>query len=485
MTNAVEQPQVNLQSNGIGANNSQDNRTSQRSTMAEIERQQQEARLNADSAKQKQQVYAAIAQYNSSGAEQERIQGQNLIQTGNVKSGIGYGMVGMGSGLMAAGFAMMAIPGAQGAAGGMISSGISTMGQGIQQVAMGNVDKSQGEQALARAQEKLEKATQNEILSKSEAKTLQKEMTRSQLFEMKKALFESMQDEFKPMLEKMGVQTDNMSEEEMMQWFDKFFEDGAKTAANGGILETNLADINGNPMFQDANGDPLTGTFNFLQGENGEFFMVEPLMDEEGNMTVDAEGKPVLNTSKTTKVEDPALKAYLETQFMFAGVAEDMANQLGLSPEDFGQMAMKVNFTDIYSGASPGPLKFVTEGGVMYAQQWDWKNDVPLGPKVPFDDITGGEFDRGNLESYQNAMERSKNALETLGLNAGGDVFDYVNQQETLGYNPPVQGNSIDNLLAMDRDSDAFAEFARMGSSNNNQNILNEPSSDDVPDGEA
>ncbi len=473
MSNTVDQPQVNLTSNNIGSGNN-DNRMSAKSSLADIERQQQEAMLTATAAKQKQQTYTAIAQYNSSGAEQEKIQGKNLVQTGHAKEGMGFGMMGMGHVMMAMG---MAIPGAQ----AMISSGVTMIGQGLQQVVMGKVDVSQGNQALARAQEKLEKATQNNILSQQEGKTVTKEISRSQLFEMKRALLEDMTQEIKPMLDKMGVDTKDMSEDQMGQWFDKMFEDGAKTAANGGVLETNLQDIEGKPMFKDGKGKDLTGTFFFIQDEGGDFYQVESTLDEEGNPVADSNGKPILDPNKSTKVEDPELNNYLKAQFMFADNASSMAEQMGISPEEFAQLAMKVNLTDIKNGTTPGPLKVTNEGGKIYLQQWDWENEVPIGPKTPMDEVSGGNFDRGDMESYQRGMDRSKNALEALGLQSGGTIFNYVNTSEELGYKPggSESGDSINTLLGLGQDSDQFKKFAGIST------VLDSTSSDDLPEGEA
>lgn len=472
MSNTVDQPQVNLTSNNIGSGN--DARMSQKSTLADIERQQQEAMLTASAAKQKQQTYTAIAQYNSSGAEQEKIQGKNLVQSGHAKEGMGFGMMGMGHVMMAMG---MAIPGAQ----AMVSSGMTMIGQGLQQVVMGKVDVSQGNQALARAQEKLEKATQNNILSTQEGNTVKKEISRSQLFEMKRALLEDMTQEIKPMLDKMGVDTKDMSEDQLGQWFDKMFEDGAKTAANGGVLETNLQDIEGKPMFKDSKGKDLTGTFYFIQDEAGDFYQVESTLDKDGNPVADSNGKPILDPDKATKVEDPALTNYLKMQFMFADNATSMAEQMGISPEDFAQLAMKVNLTDIKNGSSPGPLKIITEAGKIYLQQWDWENEVPLGPKTPMDEISGGNFDRGDMESYKRGMDLSKNALEALGLQSGGTIFNYVNGSEELGYKPKGSGSgdSINFLLGLGQDSDQFKKFAGIST------VLDSSSGDDTPDGSA
>lgn len=472
MANTVDQPQLSLTSNSIGSGN--DSRMSQKSTLADIERQQQEAMLTASTAKQKQQTYTAIAQYNSSGAEQEKIQGKNLVQSGSAKQGMGFGMMGMGHAMMAMG---MAIPGAQ----AMISSGVTMIGQGLQQVVMGKVDISQGKQALDRAQEKLEKATQNQILSTQEGNTVKKEMTRSQLFEMKRALLEDMSQEIKPMLDKMGVDTKDITEDQMGQWFDKMFEDGAKTAANGGVLETDLKDIEGQPMFKDNKGKDLTGTFYFIQDEGGDFYQVQPTLDEEGKPVTDSEGKAILDPDKATKIEDPALNNYLKTQFMFADNASAMAEQLGISPDEFAQLSMKVNLTDIKNGAAPGPLKIINEGGKIYLQQWDWENEVPIGPKTPMDEVSGGDFDRGNMDSYQLAMNRSKNALEALGLQSGGSIFNYVNSPEELGYKPGGSGsnNSINFLLGLGQDSDEFKKFAGIST------VLDSSSGDDTPDGSA
>lgn len=96
MANSILQQAQALASDG-------DSRVNQRSSLAEVQRLQQEATNTAALAQSKQQKHQAVSQYHSSGAEQDKIQGQQLMQQGAAKKGVGAGLVGMGFVLIAMG----------------------------------------------------------------------------------------------------------------------------------------------------------------------------------------------------------------------------------------------------------------------------------------------------------------------------------------------------------------------------------------------
>lgn len=456
MANSIMQQAADLASDG-------GNRINQRSSLAETERLQQEASNAASLAKVKQKRYQAVAQYNSSGAEQEKIQGQNLMQQGAAKKAIGGGLMGMGGAMVAMGFAVSAATAGAGSA--LIGQGMGMIGQGVSQLVMGGVDQAQGKQALARFQEKLDLATNNDVLSKEENKIVKKEMMRSQVYEMKKQLLEDLMGVMQPMLDKMGVDGQDFNEDQLTKWFDKMMEDGAKTMANGGLLETDLADINGKAMFTDENGEEMTGNFYFMQDEDsGDIFQIEVARDNDGNALTGALGEPLLNMDGGAKeVEDGELKEYLKNIFMFADKAKSMALQVGLDPNDgaqaneFADLVAKTNLTDIKEGRTPAPLKILYEGNKVYLQEWDYENDVPIGPKTPADDLAGGEYDRGDIESYQLALERSDAAMQTLGF-AGGSRYNLLMSTADFGLTAEESNDGGFGSIS-GRDSAAFANF--------------------------
>ena len=457
MANSIMQQASDLASDG-------GNRINQRSSLAETERLQQEASNAATLAQAKQQKYQAVSQYQSSGAEQEKIQGQNLMQQGAAKQAIGGGLTGMGAAMVAAGFAVSAATAGAGAT--LIGQGMTMIGQGLTQIVMGGVDQGQGKQALARFQEKLDLATKNDVLSKEENKIVTKEMRRSQVYEMKKQLLNDLMSVMQPMLDKMGEDGKDMTEDQMTKWFDKMMEDGAKTMANGGLLETDLKDTDGKAMFTDENGNAMEGgNFYFMQDkETGSIFQLEVARDSDGNALTGALGEPLLNLDGGAKeVEDGQLKEYLKNIFMFADKAKNMAMQVGLDPNDsaqaneFADLVTKTNLTDIKDGKIPAPLKVIYEGNKVYLQEWDYENDVPIGPKTPADDLAGGEYDRGDIESYQLALERSDAAMQALGF-AGGTRFNLLNSTANFGISAETSDAGGFGDISS-RDSSAFANF--------------------------
>lgn len=461
-----------------------------RGNIAELENQGQEANFAQQAASVRQKVFQQISEYQKSGAEQEKIQGQGLIKTGNAKQTIGGVEMALGAVMMG----MAAIPFVGPA---MIGKGIALMAQGAGNLMMGNIDRTNGQGMLARAAEKLAKATESNILSKQEAKVVSREMQRAKLFAMKKELLEGLMENIRPMLDKAGIDGKDLNEDQVTKWFDKFMDDGAKTLAHGGILETDLKDIDGKEMFKDADGNPMKGNFYFMRDEAGDFYRIQPMRNENGEVALDAHGQPILDTEAgVSKVEDGDLKNYLDLQFQFVDRLKGMARSLGRTEfddnghatytpyntdnmddmQDFADLVHKTNLTDIKNGKLKAPLKIIVEGDATYLQEWDYDNNIPLGPKTPLDDIAGGKFDRGDIDSYKYALQKSQSTLQSLGLAAGGDRFNLVGTVRPSNLAVvESQGNSFADLSS--RSSDAFKNFGI--------NLLNSSSSDNAGDGMA
>lgn len=486
-----------------------ESRFAARGNVEQLVQQRAEADFASEASAAKQKTFQAVSQYQQSGAEQEKIQGQQLVDSGSAKQSIGGGMMGIGFTMIAVGTAMSIFGGA-GAA--LIASGMTSVAQGMGQIITGGVDVSNGQAALLRANEKLEKATANQILSKQEAKVVSKEMNRSKILEFKIAAMKDLVEVMKPMLEEMGIDSESLSEKEMTQWFDKMFEAGAETLANGGILETDLSDTNGQPLFTDDNGEALTGTFYFIQDkESGDFYQVETANDEDGNILTGALGEPLLDTEQgVNKVVDGDLKNFLELQFMFVDLAAQAAGQLGTTDyndygeatftgydvnnldhmREFSDLVKKTNVSAIESGQVESPLKVIEENGEIFLQKWDWANDMPAGIKIPLDELAGGSYDNGDMESYQLAMERSSNALEELGIGVGGKTFNLLAAQDNFEYSAQA-GFSESELGFSDisgRNSDEFKNFANIKTTLsllNTPSILDAQQSDETKDGKA
>lgn len=486
-----------------------ESRFQSRGNLEQLEQQQSEANFASQAAKNKQKTYQAVSQYMQSGAEQEKVQGQQLINSGNAKKAVGGGLMGMGFGMVALGAALM-IAGGAGAA--LVASGMTMVGQGVGQLVMGGVDVANGKGALLRAQEKLDKATDNQILSKEEGKVVRKEMNRSKILEFKMNALKDLVDIMRPQLEKMGVNPEELDEKAISKWFDKMFEQGADTLANGGVMETDLKDINGEALFTDEAGEPLEGTFYFIKDEeSGDFFQIEPATDEDGNIITGALGEPLLDTEQgVNKVADGDLKAYLEMSFQFVDLAAQLANQLGTTEyndlgestytgydkdnlehmREFADLVGKTNREAIESGQLEGPLKVIEEEGEIFLQKWDWENDIPIGLKIPFDEIAGGTYDRGDIESYQAAMDRSAAALEELEIGAGSQSFNLLAAQDNFNFTSTSSfGESSTGFGDLSgRSSDAFKNFSNV---RNTLNLVQEPSilesssSDKTTDGKA
>jgi hypothetical protein len=452
MSNSIQQQAAALVNNG-------EDRMSHRASMNEVDRLQQEAVSAQALAQARQQKHQAVAQYHSSGAEQDKLQGQNLLQQGAAKKAAGGAM-------MAIGGVMIGVGAALGLAGvSLLAKGMGMIGQGIGQLIMGGVDQAQGKQALARFLEKLELATSHDIISKEENKIVQKEMRRSQVFEMKKQMLEDIMEVMRPMLDQMGLDGSEMTEDQITQWFDKMIEKGAEMLVNGGILETDLRGLDGQPMFADEDGQPMTGLNYFMRDEeSGSIFKIEVARDAEGNVLTGALGEPLLNMdSGAVEVEDGALKQYLKNQFQMMDYARTMAMQVGLNPDDHGEasefadLVHKTNITAIAQGRLPGPLKVIIEDSEVFLQEWDYRLDIPIGPRIPADELAGGDYDRGDIESYQLGMERSDAAMQTLGF-AGGTRFNLLMSTQKFGFTASRSNEGGFGSIS-GRDSEAFANF--------------------------
>ena len=416
-------------------------RLSQQGTIQSYENLKQESTFLGDVAKEGQERQAALAKYASSGAEQNKQQGQTFMMTGSIKTGVGIGFVAMGA-------AMMAIPGGIGAA-------LSMMAKGVTQIAQGAIDTNQGRKLIGMANQALEEAVKYKVLSKQEAKVAQKELSRGKVFESKIQVL-------KQMLQELGIENPDLSEKQIQEMkqkftqnFDKFMQDGAQTLLSGGVME-----VDG---LQDKDGKNL-GTQFFIK-EGDDYFMLEVPRDENGVPIKGAEGEPLVKIDREsghlgTKVEDGDLKDLLDVKFRFVDELKRMAGGLTTTEfdadgqpmnvpydltnrahlEEFVDLIFKTNIKDIASGAVPAPLHYSEEGGEPSLQKGQYDLDpnspnfgrfTPTGIMVSFFDMAGGKNPRGNgIESYQLAIQRSQNALTELGLNQGGNIYNYVGPQQ-------------------------------------------------------
>jgi hypothetical protein len=481
----------------------QESRMNTRASISELDRQKQEAEFASEAATNRQQNFQAVSQYNASGAQQETIQGNNLKMTGNIKVASGFGQMMMGGVMMA----MAAIPGIGPT---MLIEGLGLIAKGGVEVGMGTAEVEQGKQALARAQAKLDLAVENNVLSKQEASIASKEMNRSRIMEFKKELMEQMTEVVKPMLEKAGIKTDEMTEEQLSKMTEKLIEDASKSMANGGIMELDLAGDKKEASFTDANGREMEGTFHFIRDEeNGKFFKVELAYDENGNPVKGPLGEPLLDTSKgMTEVESGDLKDYLELKFLFVDKLKLLAKELSYSSFDengnvklipydanniehmreFADLTLKTNSDAIKSGSVASPRKFSADEKGQYFQEWDWSKEIPLGPKVYLSELSGETDDmRSNIDNFQIALERSDRALQTLGLNAGGAVFNTLSASGDTGLSPKPAGNGSKILDISSRENQEFANFksvtTTVGIVRAQSNILDGSNADDLPDG--
>jgi hypothetical protein len=476
-----------------------------RTSLQDAQQQKQDAEFANAAAQNRQKNFQAVAQYNQSGAEQEKVQGDNQKMIGNVQVATGFAQIVMGGVMMAVGAAMNAIPGA---GIPMITAGLGSIAKGGADVGMGSASIAQGNAALARAQEKLDLAVANNVMSKEEGIIAAREINRARIMQFKIELLEQMAEVVKPMLEKAGFNTEELNEEQLTKMIDKFAEDAAKSMANGGIMELDLEGADKEAKFTDSNGKELEGNFHFVRDEeSGEFFKVELAYDNQGNPLKGALGEPLLDTSKgMVKVEDGDLKKYLELKFLFVDkmkllskelsyASADSAGNITFTPYDtkniehmreFADLVLKTNNEGIKKGEFASPRKYFSDENGGYFQEWDWKNDVALGPKVYLSELSGDTEDmRSDIENYQLALERSDTALRTLGLNSGGKAFETLSKSVYTGLSPKSSNSKFDNIAS--RDSQDFTNFKSVSSTfdilRSQTNVLEGSSADDLPEG--
>jgi hypothetical protein len=485
--------------------NGQDTRMDARASIADLESQKQEADFASISAKHRQENFQRIAQYNQSGAEQQKIQGNTLVTTGNIKVATGFGQIMMGG-------VMMAMAGIPGAGPAMLSQGLTMLVKGATDVGMGMADTSQGNVFLALAEEALNEAVNNNTLSKQEGIVVHKEKTRSEILEYKKELMQQLAEVVLPMLEKAGIRTEDVNEDQLAKFMDKFSEDAGKCLANDGIMEVNLEGANREGAFKDVNGNELNGTFHFIRDEKTkEFYKVELVYDEKDNVAKGALGEPLLDTSKgMVKVEDGDLKDYLELKFLFVDKFKLLAKGLTFADtdangnirlipydtnnrehmEEFADLIKKTNFKGIASGEITAPRKYSSDEQGGFFQEWDWDKDIPLGPKVYISEIYGETKDmRSDIDNYQIALERTDRALQTLGMQSGGNVFGLLSSSGNTSLSPKAKPTESRFLQITARDSGEFASYRNVSSTidalRSQNNILESSTGDDLPEGQA
>lgn len=476
----------------------------EKSTISQYEQLRDQSNFLSSTAQETQQRQQAISKYYSSNAEQSRMQGQNFMTSGSIKTSMGIGFVAMGA-------AMMAIP--------FIgpSQGFPMMTKGFEQIAMGAIDKGQGKKLLSMADQALEQATQYNILSKDEGKTARKETARSKMFEEKV-------EALKQMLSEVGIENENLTDEQIKQLkeqfsqnFDKFFEDAATSLLNGGVMA-----VDG---LKDKDGKNL-GTQFFIK-EGDDFFAVDVPRDENGDPIKGAQGEPLIKKDGdnyvASKVEDGDLKELLKVKFRFVDELKKMAggltatefdskgNQIAVPYdlnnqqhlEEFVDLVFKTNIQKVRNGTNPAPLQFSEVKGNPGLQRVQWDLDPnsrtfgrakPVGIFVSFDDLAGGNNPRSNkMESYTQALQTSQSSLQELGLNQGGKLYNYTAPQGKYGYSAESANNNTANSNASE--ADAFQQFLNstslssvrnlINSTNASQDLLGGSVGDAVPQGQA
>ena len=481
----------------------QESRINVRASITELDRMKQEADFASEAASSKQRNFMAIAEFNRSGAMQDKAQGEALKMQGNAK-------VATGAATMMIGFVMVLVGAAVPMAGpAMVIEGLGLVVKGGADVAMGMVDIEQGKQALMRYQQRLDLAVENNILGKEEGAIASKEMNRARIMEFKKEMMEELAEAIKPMLEQAGINSEEMTEDQLSKMMDKFMEDAGKCLANGGIMEVDLSGDQKEAQFTDEKGDELEGNFHFIRDEEtGKFYKIELAYEQNGDPAKGALGQPLVDTSKgMVEVEDGDLKDYLKSKFLFVDKLKVLAKELSyvnfdpnehvkLVPYDvnntehmreFADLIMKTNFEKIKSGAISSPLKYDLDSEGPFFQQWDWVKNVPVGPKVYIGELTGETKDmRSNIDNFQLALERSDYALKTLGIGAGGNVFKTLSTSSDVGLASKKTGDSkLTDITS--RESQEFSSFKSVTSTfdilRSQNNILESSSADDLPDG--
>ena len=450
----------------------------EKGTMQAYQQQKDVATFLGESAKTGQERSEAISEYFSSGAEQSKQQGMNLMQSGTVKKAVGFGFVALGASFKA----MSAIPfiGPMNAA-----AGIEMMAKGAGKIAEGVIDHSQGKKLIAAANEALEKATSHKVISKDHGKVARKEINRSTIFERKIEVLRQMLDE-------LGIENEDMSADdleklkmEFMENFDKNFEDAASTLLNGGIMA-----LDG---IQDEDGKE-TGTQFFIK-EGDDYFALDVPRDDLDNPLTGDRGEPLIKFDEGEGrhlgelVTDEKLIDLLDTKFKFVDALKSIAGELSTTGydsnenavsipydlgnredlEEFVDLVFKTNINDIKQGRAPAPLLLTEENGEPGFQKVEYDLDpnsptfgrtIPVGIFVSFFEMGGGEDPRGDgIESFTYAIERSQRSLAEVGLNQGGNIYGYVGPTTDRQQDFAQNTDSGDFGELSGRDSDAFAAF--------------------------
>jgi hypothetical protein len=485
-------------------NQGQESKISARMSINQVEQMKQEAEFASSAATSRQQNFKSIADYNASGATQEIGQGNSLKTSGNIKVVSGFGQIVMGGILTA----MAGIPGIGQT---MLAQGLGLITKGGLEVGQGSAEINQGKEALFRAQQKLDLATDNRVLSFQEAAIAHKEANRSKIMEFKKETLEQLMDTMKPMLQNAGIQISDLSEEQLAKMMDKFFEDAGKSLANG-VMEVNLSGNSKEANFLDENGNELNGVFHFIRDkETDAIYKVELAYNSDGEILEDPLGGPLLDTNKgMIELEDGDFKNYVKLKFLFQDQLELLAKELTTTSIDskgnielipynienlehmreFSDLINKTNQAAIKSGAITAPNKYSVDEKGEYFQKWDWKNNIPLDSKVYVSELYGTTEDmRGSIENFQLALQRSDTALNTLGFNSGGAVFKTLSSTGDTGLTPKSKAKDGKILDVTSRNSQEFSNFnsvsSVIGIVRNQNNILESSNSDYVPEGMA
>jgi len=497
MANTIQEQASSL------VNQGQDSKINARMSITQVDQMKQEAEFASAAAASRQQNFKSIADYNASGATQEIGQGNGLKTSGNVKVVSGFGQIVMG-GIMTA---MSAIPGLGPT---LLAQGLAMIVKGGVEAGQGSAEINQGKQMLQRAQEKLNIATDNKILSYQEAATAQKESNRSKIMDFKKEMLQQLMDSMKPILEKAGIDVAEMNEQQLSKMMDRFFEDAGKSLANNKIMEVNLSGPNKEAQFFDENGKELEGVYHFIRDEEtDEIYQIQLAYNQDGEIEKGALGEPLIDSSQgMVKVDDGDLKSYLKMKFSFQDQLKLLAKELTTSAMDangnvelipydienlghmkeFSDLINKTNSAAIQSGAIAPPRKYSTDENGEYFQEYDWELKIPKGPKTYVSELYGTTEDtRGSIENFQLAMQRSDNALNTLGFNSGGAVFKTLSSTGNTDLTPKNKAKDGKILDVTSRASQDFANFnsvsSVVGMIRSQSNFLESSSSDNLPEG--
>jgi hypothetical protein len=443
------------------------------STKSRIEQETQEARSKKDE-------LLAKAQQMHADAEARRASGTAQAGAGAAQSNAGGIQLGVGTVMVATGTAMLA--GAFGTFGASATLGTQLIMTGITTGMQGAMQMSQGNQAIAQGTDQVQKAAEDNVISKEHAGMANKEMQRSNMLKAKleamnaamaevgldssKDLSEKQIEDAKAkMSEKFGLKPesmDGMNQDQLeglfKDSFDKAFDTAADTLANGGIM--------------------TVGSQYFVRNQStGEFSQVavkqdaggQPILGDSGEFQID-------NTKQAASVDSSSdVGKLLKAQFVFVDKMTEMINGgvNGAPPlaairldengnvvkgrYDTGNLAQMHEFADlihsvdigaIESGKAPAPLKYFEENGQQYFQKWDWTNNQPIGDKVSVKDICGGDYNTNDPASMEAAKAKSNEAFGKLGLNPGDASYEYLLPMVQQGFENDSKYSQYQHLQA-------------------------------------